>query len=100
MSVDMPQRLSALNEDMTNQAMGVDETIIVRTPKPNKVRQLTGDVNAERFAYVKAAQASAPWYLQPEHGEDEIKVEVDGSVKAGTLPALVEHLTIEPLCAF
>ncbi|KAJ6509001.1 ras guanine nucleotide exchange factor domain-containing protein [Mycena sanguinolenta] len=34
-----------------------------------------------------------PWYLQPTYSPTEIAIEPDGSVRAGTLPALVERLT-------
>lgn len=36
-----------------------------------------------------------PWYLGHEHqDEDQIAFTSDGTVKAGTLPALVERLTL------
>ncbi|KAJ6519039.1 ras guanine nucleotide exchange factor domain-containing protein, partial [Mycena sanguinolenta] len=34
-----------------------------------------------------------PWYLQPTYSPTEIVIGPDGSVRAGTLPALVERLT-------
>jgi son of sevenless len=74
-----------------------EPTITVRPPKPTKVGRITGDTNAERFATVKQAQLTAPWYLLPSYGENDIRLESDGSVKAGTLAALVEHLTVDPL---
>ena len=64
-----------------------------------KIWQITGDDNAQAFHNAKMAQAQQPWYLKPDHTGNEIKVEYDGSVKAGTLEALVERLTIEPLSA-
>jgi son of sevenless-like protein len=65
----------------------------------NKIKRLTGDDDAQAFHNAKQAQAHLPWFLRPRHGEDEIKLEYDGSVKAGTLPALVERLVIDPLRA-
>jgi son of sevenless-like protein len=61
--------------------------------------QLTGDDSAQAFHNAKQAQANLPWFLRHRHGEEEIKLEFDGTVKAGTLPALVEHLVVNPLRA-
>lgn len=66
-------------------------------PRPGKIKQLTGDDDAQAFHNAKLAQANLPWYLRPKYSDDEIKLEYDGSVKAGTLPALVERLVIDPL---
>ncbi|KAI9511742.1 ras guanine nucleotide exchange factor domain-containing protein [Russula earlei] len=66
-------------------------------PRPGKVLQLTGDDSAQAFHNAKQAQANLPWFLKQRHGEEEIKLEFDGTVKAGTLPALVEHLVVDPL---
>ncbi|KAH9968710.1 ras guanine nucleotide exchange factor domain-containing protein [Russula dissimulans] len=68
-------------------------------PRPGKVLQLTGDDSAQAFHNAKQAQANLPWYLKQRHGEEEIKLEFDGTVKAGTVPALVEHLVADPLRA-
>ncbi len=70
------------------------------TPRLDKIKQITGDDEAQAFHNAKVAQSSLPWFLRPDHGDDEIKVEFDGTVAAGTLPALVERLTIEPLSEF
>ena len=66
-------------------------------PRPGKILQLTGDDSAQAFHNAKQAQTNLPWYLKHQHGEDEIQLEFDGTVKAGTLPALVEHLVVDPL---
>jgi son of sevenless-like protein len=66
-------------------------------PRPGKVLQLTGDDSAQAFHNAKQAQANLPWFLRHRYGEEEIKLEFDGTVKAGTLPALVEHLVVNPL---
>ncbi|OSD06173.1 ras GEF [Trametes coccinea BRFM310] len=62
-------------------------------PRPDKVKQITGDDEAQAFHDAKLVQGT--WYLRPLHGEDEIQIEADGSVSAGTLRALVERLTID-----
>lgn len=66
-------------------------------PRPGKVLQLTGDDSAQAFHNARQAQANLPWFLKNRHGEEEIKLDFDGAVKAGTLPALVEHLVVDPL---
>ena len=66
-------------------------------PRPGKVLQLTGDDSAQAFHNAKQAQANLPWFLRHRYGDEEIKLEFDGTVKAGTLPALVEHLVVNPL---
>lgn len=66
-------------------------------PRPGKVKQITGDDEAEALHFARAAQASRPWFLRAIHSDGQIKVEFDGSVTNGTLPALVEKLTLEPL---
>ena len=68
--------------------------------RPDKIRQLTGDEDAAAFHQAKKAQASLPWYLKPLHNGDDISLEYDGSVRAGTLHALVERLTVDPLSTF
>jgi son of sevenless-like protein len=35
-----------------------------------------------------------PFYLNVDYADDDIIINADGSVKAGTLPALVERLTL------
>ncbi|KDQ09889.1 hypothetical protein BOTBODRAFT_178627 [Botryobasidium botryosum FD-172 SS1] len=45
--------------------------------------------------YIKTQNVdSIPWYLRPEHGRSEILLHPDGSVRGGTLPALIERLTM------
>ncbi|OBZ79386.1 Cell division control protein 25 [Grifola frondosa] len=65
----------------------------------DKVKQITGDDEAQAFHDAQLAQSSLPWYLRPTYGEDEIKVQPDGTVTAGTLRALVERLTVDHLKA-
>ncbi len=62
-----------------------------------KVAQITGDDDAQAFHNAKVAQANFPWYLKPRHDNSDIKLEYDGTVIAGTVPALIERLTVDPL---
>ena len=41
------------------------------------------------------ADPSTPWYLRPKHAWDELKLDADGLVVAGTAPALIERLTMD-----
>jgi son of sevenless-like protein len=41
----------------------------------------------------KVAADLQPWYLRPDYSPSDILIEPDGSVRGGTLPALVERLT-------
>ena len=66
-------------------------------PRPGKALQLTGDDSAQAFYDAKQTQENFPWYLRRRHSEEEIKLEFDGTVEAGTLPALVEHLVVDAL---
>lgn len=63
----------------------------------DKIKRITGDDVAQAVHDGKLAQAACPWYLRPNCGEDEIRYDYNGSVAAGTLPALVEALTSAPL---
>lgn len=75
----------------------------VRSPssrRSNKIKQLTGDDDAQAFHNARLAQAALPWFLKPSYTRDDIKMEYNGSVRAGTVPALVERLTVDPLSMF
>lgn len=54
----------------------------------NKLQRLLGDEYAD-----KVAADLQPWYLRPDYSPSDIIIEPDGSVRGGTLPALVERLT-------
>lgn len=108
LSTDSP--LSGVNNDPQESATSPDllsrpfELHEGRSPilrrRPDKIRQLTGDDDAAAFHQAKKTQAGLPWYLRPMYGGDDIKLEYDGSVRAGTLHALVERLTVDPLSKY
>jgi hypothetical protein len=88
-------RLAPVSEfpsSVSTEAETTDGDIVVFRPRPEKVKQITGDDNAQKFVEAKAAQAALPWYNRPQY-EEELKIEFDGTVKQGTLRALIEHLT-------
>ena len=102
--IESPQRNMQSVEDIVRRASTMDtvDRILFDVqapplPRPGKVKQITGDDEAEALHFARAAQASRPWFMRPVHGDDQIKVEFNGSVTAGTLSALVEYLTLEPL---
>lgn len=52
--------------------------------KAGKLRKLMGDEIPESYL---------AWYLRPNYSQTEILIDPDGSVRGGTVPALVEQLT-------
>jgi son of sevenless-like protein len=58
----------------------------------DKIIELLGS-EAPRH-YIDTVNAdSKPWYLRPSYSQTEILIDPDGSVKGGSVPALVERLT-------
>ncbi|KAI0050629.1 ras GEF [Auriscalpium vulgare] len=101
------QRLSSLIQTHNLEQLSAIASPVTATPlspvappitaRAGKIKQLLGDDDAQAFHNAKRAQANLPWYLRAKHGDDEIKLDYDGTVKAGTLSALVERLVIDPL---
>ena len=60
--------------------------------RATKIRQLLGEDAPERYIEIANAD-SKPWYLRSEHNKDEIVLNPDGGIRAGTMKALVERLT-------
>jgi son of sevenless-like protein len=48
----------------------------------------------------KNGRTVSAWFLRPTYDDDDINLDYDGTVKAGTLPALVERLTLDYLSVF
>ncbi|KAI0348122.1 ras GEF [Trametopsis cervina] len=67
------------------------------THRPGKVKQITGDDEAEAIHLAKSVYATLPWFMKSKYGDDRIRVEFDGTVTIASLPALVERLTLEPI---
>ncbi|KAH7910846.1 ras guanine nucleotide exchange factor domain-containing protein [Hygrophoropsis aurantiaca] len=66
-----------------------DESSAAKAPTANasKIKQIFGDEAPEHIVSTK------PWYLRPNYGKNDIIIDPDGSVRAGTVPALIERLT-------
>ncbi|CAE6501866.1 unnamed protein product [Rhizoctonia solani] len=70
-------------------------------PRVNKIRKLLGDDAAAELAKSGGAIAptpivdTTPWYLKPTYNDpSQIQINTDGGVRGGTLPALIERLTM------
>lgn len=66
----------------------------------SRVRRSSRDDDAQAYMNAKMAAAALPAYLKPEYGEGYLRLDSDGVVKSGTLEALVERLTVDPLSEF
>lgn len=62
-----------------------DDSATTRTA--TKIKKIFGDDAPEHIISTK------PWYLRPDYTKNDMTIDVDGSVRAGTVPALVERLT-------
>ena len=59
-----------------------------------KLARIVGERPPDQWLQNKV-QELAPWYLRPEHtNASEIVLNPDGGVRAATLPALIERLTM------
>jgi hypothetical protein len=93
--VQQASRLPPVDESSSGVSTETDNDVVLvdRVTRVDKVRQLTGDENAQRFVDAKVALATAPWYNRPLYAAEELKTDFDGTVKMGTLRALIEYLT-------
>jgi son of sevenless-like protein len=60
--------------------------------KADKLRDILGDEAPQHYLDTVNADLK-PWYLRPNYSQTEILIDPDGTVKGGTVPALVERLT-------
>ncbi|OJA12947.1 hypothetical protein AZE42_07483 [Rhizopogon vesiculosus] len=65
----------------------LDDEITRAATNARKIKKIFGDDPPEHIISTK------PWYLRPDYTKNDIIIDVDGSVRAGTVPALVERLT-------
>lgn len=68
-----------------------------RGPLSSPSSSTTADSAALQMA--RLSQANLPWYLRPKYTWEELKVDANGLVIAGTVPALIERLLLDPLKA-
>ncbi|OAX41110.1 ras GEF [Rhizopogon vinicolor AM-OR11-026] len=71
----------------SNSISMLDDEITRAATNARKIKKILGDDPPEHIISTK------PWYLRPDYTKNDIIIDVDGSVRAGTVPALVERLT-------
>lgn len=82
--------------------------LAVKSPLPQEVaarmRPLVVIKNSETGGRVSPAMSPMPsprlassWFMRPSYDEDDMRLDYDGTVKAATLPALVERLALDYL---
>ncbi|KAF8134011.1 ras guanine nucleotide exchange factor domain-containing protein [Boletus edulis] len=74
---------ASLNDD----ECGIATVSRTTTTNAQKIKKIFGDDAPEHIISTK------PWYLRPDYTKNDMVIDVDGSVRAGTVPALVERLT-------
>ncbi|KAI5989018.1 ras GEF [Pisolithus albus] len=62
------------------------------TPRPDKIEAFFGDEAPAQYLIPPTAETK-PWYLRPNHDPAEVLIDPDGTVRGGTVAALVERLT-------
>ncbi|KAG9045100.1 hypothetical protein FS837_007032 [Tulasnella sp. UAMH 9824] len=60
-------------------------------------RRTSRDDDSLAYRNARMAADALPPHLKPEYGEGYIRLDSDGVVKSGTVEALVERLTVDPL---
>jgi len=61
-------------------------------PRASKLRKILGDDAPQ--AYIDKVNADfKKWYLRPDHAPEDLQTDPEGTVKGGTIQALVERLT-------
>ncbi|KAG9315529.1 ras guanine nucleotide exchange factor domain-containing protein [Chiua virens] len=60
--------------------------------RPDKIKAFFGD-DAPSHYLISMGASAKPWYLRPHYNPEEVLIDPDGTVRGGTVPALVERLT-------
>ncbi|KAH0832239.1 ras GEF [Lanmaoa asiatica] len=82
------------NQVPTQNSSEDDEALAtIRTPaRPDKIRAFFGD-DAPSHYLISLSAETKPWYLRPNYNPEEVLIDPDGTVRGGTVLALVERLT-------
>lgn len=65
-----------------------------KSPRPGIAGEKLEELLDQEAPFIDTVNLdSKPWYLLPSYGQTDILIDPDGSVKGGTVPALVERLT-------
>ncbi|KAI6041442.1 ras GEF [Pisolithus marmoratus] len=71
----------------------VDFKVLIHTPpRPDKIKAFFGDEAPAQYLIPLTAETK-PWYLRPNHDPAEVLIDPDGTVRGGTVAALIERLT-------
>lgn len=80
-------------------SLGTSHKHSISTDNPRLVSPSTSVAsslsNVASLQQARLAYASLPTYLRPKHAWDELKLDPEGAVVAGTVPALIERLTVD-----
>jgi hypothetical protein len=57
-------------------------------------------ISAAALHQARHSQANLPWYLRPKYAWEELKVDSEGIVMAGTVQALIERLLLDDLSTY
>ncbi|KAF7977036.1 hypothetical protein HWV62_4796 [Athelia sp. TMB] len=81
------------HDDLDDDGISAESPIATNAPpKAEKLKKFFGN-DAPRHYIEKANADQKPWYLRPSYSPSEILIDPDGTVRGGTVPALVERLT-------
>ncbi|KAF8630943.1 hypothetical protein AX17_005300 [Amanita inopinata Kibby_2008] len=86
-SIDPKDRMP-LEPGVDDDVLGVAKSPPRQNAGNSKLAKIFGDEYAD-----KVAKDSQPWYLRPNHDSNEILIDPDGTIRGGSLAALVERLT-------
>lgn len=63
----------------------------------DSLRPFSDEEDALNFEKAELGQTHLPWYLRPSYNSATLKVDSKGLVRAGTIDALIEKLTVDPI---
>ncbi|KAJ7288493.1 ras guanine nucleotide exchange factor domain-containing protein [Mycena rebaudengoi] len=95
-SFDSMRYQSNGNADYADASPNMDEDFETKAPRPSgssKLAKILGADYAKSVPTPEPERPPQPWYLLPTYSPTEILIDPDGTVRAGTVPALVERLT-------
>lgn len=72
--------------------LAIDLGLVRTPPRTEKIRAFFGDEAPSHYLLSLTADTK-PWYLRPNYDPAEVLIDPDGTVRGGTVPALVERLT-------
>ncbi|KAL1748359.1 hypothetical protein HDZ31DRAFT_29833 [Schizophyllum fasciatum] len=89
---DFDDMKSYVCDDLDLRAVGPQSTPSKPPRGSSKLKKILGEIPT--FIETTAISEQQPWYLRPTYNASEIIIDnADGTVKGGTVPALVERLT-------